>query len=310
MPVFLKDAQTYLLPLNEKRRRPSQAENDVYEAAAPLRLHWNRISMLTAGAKVFIGGTIETVGGQEAFVSRKDSPLLVIFYECSERTLASGVLRAGRHRNEYWNTITPYSLIGGVFSLLWIAQMFINRPAYRTTVLSAVVAIFGPLLPLVPPGLLLTLIYRRLWWVACMYRVFRDAALLPLKYTDADADKGGDAGEGVNEGGEADKSPDAERYECRPLEGSIEEGTPRLLPAETPEKGEVWHIFGAVNADGQAVAPSNAFVPYGLLPGKPEHLARAYKRRALAYEIAAWTVLAAGLALNVLFAELVIYFAW
>jgi hypothetical protein len=175
-------------------------------------------------------------------------------------------------------------------------------------VLSAVVAIFGPLLPLVPPGLLLTLIYRRLWWVACMYRVFRDAALLPLKYTDADADKGGEAasgaGEGVNEGG------DAERYECRPLEGSIEEGTPRLLPAETPEKGEVWHIFGAVNADGQAAAPSNAFVPYGLLPGKPEHLARVYKKRALALEIAAWIVLAAGLALNILFAELVIYFAW
>jgi hypothetical protein len=288
-PVVLKNAQTYMMPLTEKKRGGAEEkiymdENDFdVNAAAPRRLNWNRISTLTAGAKVFIGGVLKMINGQQMFISSKKQPLIIIFYECSERALSAGVMRAGRYQNEYWNPVTPYSIVGGVFSLFWIAQIFFARPAYRATVLSAIVAIFGPLVPFVPPGLILTLVYHHLWWRACLYRVFRDIAQLPLKYGGTE-------------------------YECRTLEYVPPDGKiPRLIPVNKPEKNEIWCGAGVIQ--GNTVREfDNPFIPYGLLPGRPKIISRIYSRKALFFEIAAWFVLAAGIALNVFFAELIIYF--
>jgi hypothetical protein len=295
VPVLLKNAQTYMAPLGGKKRRMTAGEKlyadandfDAF-AEAPRRLNWNRISALTAGAKVFIGGALRQVDGWQVFTALKGQPLLVIFYECSEQALGAGVLRAGRYRNEYWNPVTPYALIGGFFSLVWIALTFFARPVYRTVVLSAITALFGPLVPFLPPGLVFTLFYRHLWQRSCLYRVFRDAVTLPLKYLKPE-------------------------YVCRKFDGQISgEGLPRLIPADAPEKNETWYVSGIIRDDaGQPPvleAPPNPFLPYGLIPGRPKVISRIYNRNALLLEIAAWSVLAAGIALNALFAELIIYF--
>jgi hypothetical protein len=295
-PVLLKNAQTYMVPLGGKKRRTMTGEKLYADADAndfdafaedPHRLNWNRISALTAGAKVFIGGALRQVDGQTVFTALKGHPLLVIFYECSERALGAGVLRAGRYRNEYWNQVTPYALVGGFFSLVWIALTFFARPVYRTVVLSATAALFGPLVPFLPPGLVFTLFYRHLWQHSCLYKVFRDAVTLPLKYL----------------------TPE---YVCRKFEGqpSCEAPPPRLIPAAAPEKNETWYVSGVLKEDAGQVtgAPSNPFMPYGLIPGSPKVISRIYNRNALLFEIASWSVLAAGIALNTLFAELIIYF--
>jgi hypothetical protein len=296
VPVLLKNAQTYMVPLGGKKRRMTGGEKmyadvDINDfdafAEAPRRLNWNRISALTAGAKVFIGGALRQVDGRQGFTALKGQPLLVIFYECSERALGAGVLRAGRYQNEYWNPVTPYALTGGFFSLVWIAQLFFARPAYRTVALSAIVAVFGPLVPFLPPGIVFTLLYRHLWQRSCLYRVFRDAVTLPLKYL-------------------------APEYVCRKFEGppADEEPPPRLIPAIEPDKNDTWYISGRMNdGAGQIVeAPSNPFMPYGLIPGSPKVISRMYNRKALLFEIAAWSIFAVGIALNALFAELIIYF--
>jgi hypothetical protein len=295
-PVLLKNAQTYMAPLGGKKRRVTVGEKmyadaDINDfdpfAEAPRRLNWNRISALTAGAKVFIGGALRQVDGRQVFTALKGQPLLVIFYECSERALGAGIMRAGRYQNEYWNPVTPYALIGGFFSLVWIALMFFARPVYRTVVLSAITSLFGPLVPFLPPGLVFTLLYRHLWQRSCLYRVFRDAVTLPLKYLKPE-------------------------YVCRKFEGQPagEEPPPRLIPATVPEKNETWYVSGIVKEGrGQSAgAPSNPFMPYGLIPGSPKVISRIYNSKALLFEIAAWSVLAAGIALNALFAELIIYF--
>jgi hypothetical protein len=246
---------------------------------------------LTTGAKVFIGGVLKTVNGRQTFISEKGLPLIVIFYECSERTLSAGVVRAGRYQNEYWNAVTPYSLIGGVFSLLWIAQLFFARPAYRAIVLSAITAIFGPIFPMLPPGLMFTIIYKELWLRSCMYRVFRDIALLPLKYgASSNADGGGND------------------YQCLPYK-DLPDGIrlPRLIP-DNPEKNESWYAAGVMPPDGSLREPSNPFMAFGLLPGRPDRISRVYNRKALLFETLAWFVIATGIALNVFFAELIIYF--
>jgi hypothetical protein len=299
--VSLKNAQTYMMPLTEKKRDAHIDEKVRVDAndfdintAAPRRLNWNKVSALTAGAKVFIGGVLKMINGQQTFTSSRKHPLLIIFYECSERTLSAGVVRAGRYQPEYWNAITPYSIIGGFFSLIWIAQLFFARPIYRATVLSAIVAIFGPLFPLLPPGLVFTILYRHLWWRACLYRIFCDTALLPLKYSGAE-------------------------YVCRPYEGGVSADSvsadklgsdakiPRLFPGSKPEKGQIPYIAGMIQ-DGTVCEPANPFIPYGLLPGDPKIISRIYNRKALFLEISAWLVIAAGIALNVFFAELIIYF--
>jgi hypothetical protein len=284
-PVSLKNAQTYMMPLTEKKRDIDADENyfDV-NTVSLRRLSWNKISTLTAGAKVFIGGVLKMIGGQQMFISSRKHPLLIIFYECSERTLSAGVVRSGRYQTEYWNTITPYSITGGLFSLIWIAQLFFARPVYRVTVLSAIVAIFGPLFPLLPPGLIFTNLYRHLWWRACLYRIFRDISLLSLKYSGAE-------------------------YVCRPYEGGVNAGAKIqwLVPDDKPEKGQITYIAGMTRGD-TVCEPDNPFIPYGLLPGDPKIISRIYNRKALFLEISAWFVIAVGIALNVFFAELIIYF--
>jgi hypothetical protein len=286
-PVFLKNAQTYVLPLGVKKHRLASMEKvtgsdfDV-TGPSPSRLNWNRISALTTGAKVFIGGTLKLIDGRQVFTSIKGKPLLIIFYECSESALSAGVARAGRDRSEYWNTVTPYAFTGGVFSLIWIAQLFYARPVYRTTVLSAIAAIFCPLFPLLPPGLIFTLLYRRLWWQSCMYRIFRDIAMLPMKYA-------------------------GPQYGYHKVD-EMPEDMHRLIPADKPEKNESWYAAGIVKDGAVVGTPDTSFVPSGLIPGRPEVISRIYNRKALFYEISAWFVLAAGIALNVFFAELLIYF--
>jgi hypothetical protein len=286
-----------MLPVTEKKRGSGDkiyvdANDFDVNAAAPRRLNWNRISALTTGAKVFIGGVLKTVNGRPTFISEKGLPLIVIFYECSERTLSAGVVRAGRYQNEYWNVVTPYSLIGGVFSLLWIAQLFFARPAYRAIVLSAITAIFGPIFPMLPPGLVFTIIYKELWLRSCMCRVFRDIALLPLKY-------------GASNNAEAGSTD----YQCRQYK-DIPNGVrlPRLIPADKPEKNESWYAAGVILPDGSLREPSNPFMAFGLLPGRPELISRIYNRKALLFETLAWLVIVTGIALNVFFAELLIYF--
>jgi hypothetical protein len=299
IPVLLKNAQTYISPLGGKKRRMTVGEKMYADAdtndfdafaEAPRRLNWNRISALTAGAKVFIGGALRQIDGQTVFTAIKGQPLLVIFYECSEQALWAGILRAGRYQSEYWNPITPYALICGFFSLLWIAQFFFARPVYRTVMLSAITALFGPLVPFLPPGLIFTLLYRHLWQRSCLYRVFRDVVVLPLKYL-------------------------ASEYVCRKFEGQPSgEAPPRIIPAATPEKNETWYVSSMVNDEAEQgmtmKVSSNPFITYGLIPGSPKVISRIYNRNALLFEIAAWGILAVGIALNAFFAELIIYFAY
>jgi hypothetical protein len=144
IPVSLENTQSWLLPMQEEEGTPE----------VPERIRWNHISTLTEGAKVFVGGLLTNQDNRLSFVSSKERPLMVIFYDCPDNTLTDGIIRAARIRNEYWNSITPISLMLGAMSQVYIAVSFLDRPAFRLTVISALIAIFVPVLPWFPPGLL------------------------------------------------------------------------------------------------------------------------------------------------------------
>ena len=296
IPIPLKGAHTYMLPMPEGGGVLGPFDPG---EESPQRIRLDRISTLTEGARVFVGGLLALQEDRWTFVSTRENPLLVIFYDGPDRTLAARVIRAGRHRNEYWNRFTPYGFVLNAFSQIIIAASFLARPAFRLTALAAFVALFAPLLPLLPPGVLLTVLYRRLWWRARIFRAYRDLARQPLKYFPP-----GSLAAGRLPGGEPYGM--ALRAELRP-----DEGFPLIIPDQRPRKGEGWHIFGALPDDAPEgsppALPQDPFAAFGALPGEPETLAKRYTLSAYILEIAGGVFVLTGITLNLLFISMIIY---
>jgi hypothetical protein len=332
VPVFLGDDQTWLLPMQEGEGQPESFDPG---EEAPERVRWDRISSLTEGARVFAGGPLVFRDGRWSFVSTKENPLMVIFYDGPDSLLTTRAIRAGRQRNEYWNPATPYSLIAGALCQILIAIAFLNRPAYRLTVVTALVALFIPLFPLIPPGLLFTVLYRRFSWRACILRAYRDLVRLPLRGLNRKTHGDNSLDETVYE---SVLLPGGERYgcvRCNSLPPAAREGKiPFLLPeySKGRPKGD-WYIFGAIKQpedlqpgddedqygtkpgpvvaappvpDGLPVQPEDPFAVYGIIHGRPELLARRYGLTAYTLEIISWIVLLAGIGLNVFFLRMIL----
>jgi hypothetical protein len=266
--------------MTDERGREDQS------ALIPQRIRWDQVSTMTEGARVFVGGNLVWRNDRLIFVSTKENPLMVIFYDGDDRSLTIRTIRAGRNKNEYWNTITPYALILGVFTQLLIALSFLARPAFRLTAIAACIALFTPLFPMFPPGVLCTVLYQRLWRQARLFRIYRDIARLPLKY-------------------HANTLPSGEHYGALRYSSRPEECFPLLLPA-TGRKKDGWYIFGHLEANAETsgttpTEPLDPFAPFGVLHGNPERLARRYTVTAHVLGIISWLFLLGGIGINLLF---------
>jgi hypothetical protein len=336
VPVATMGAQTYLLPLPKGGIGPDVLYPD---EEAPERIRWDRVSTLTEGARVFVGGLLKPLDNRMTFVSTKENPLLVIFYDGPDRSLTRGVIRAGQYQNEYWNRLTPYGLILGAFSLIIMAFSFLSRPAFRLTAVTAFIALFIPLYPLLPPGMIFTFLYRRLGRQAGIYRFCRELVRLPLFYFSPrhgpparrdmwfPQDPGlAVPGDAPPKGGVNPPSiiqlPDGEPYgyvSCTSLP-STEGAIPLLIPGERPRKGRAWYVFGSLGGEGALQEngspdpeklpgePRDIFAPWGAIPGAPKILAQEYNLKARLLEIASWLILFAGLAVNIFFIGMVVFF--
>jgi hypothetical protein len=281
IPVALTGAQAYMLPLGEGGR-DGGGERDSFDPSEemPQQLRWDRVSTLTDEARVFVGGALTLRDDRWTFAVTPGTPLQVIIYDGSDRSMAIRAIRAGRHRNEYWNGVTPYALVVGALCLITMAVNFLPRPAFRLTAITAFAAAFVPLFPLVPPGLLFTLAYRRLWWRARIYRACRDLARLPL----------GSAGEHYG----------VRRYRELP------EGIPLLVPGMKKPKKEEWYVYGELGDNGVPREPTDSFATFGAIPGDPEKLAQRCTRDAYVLEILSWLLLICAIGLNAFFIALII----
>jgi hypothetical protein len=304
VPVSIAGAQTYLFPMPKGEDAPETFYSD---EEAPERIRWDRVSALTEGARVFVGGLLRPLDNRMTFVSTKENPLLVIFYDGPERSLTNGIIRAGQHQNKYWNRITPYGLTLGAFSLIVMAFSFLSRPAFRLTSIATFIALFIPFYPFLPPGMIFTMLYRRLRRQAGIYHFCRDLVRLPLWY--------------FSPGENRAVLPDGESYgyvSCAALPGD-EKAVPLLIPGEPLRKGRNWYVFGAMDggqtgADGDPGAdpeqlpgqPRDLFAPWGAMPGEPETLAKAYTLRGRLFEVISWLMLLIGLVVNIFFIGMIV----
>jgi hypothetical protein len=323
IPVSLKNAETYLLPM-QKGASPREDTGivEVFDPSdeAPERIRWERVSTLTEGAKVFVGGLLVCKDERWNFVSTKENPLMVIFYDGPDHSLTTQTIRAGRHRGEYWNTITPYSLVIGAICQIVVAVLFLSRPAFRLTVIVSIIALFTPLYPIIPPGLLFTIVYRRLSWRSRILRAYSDLARLPLRYLGLPKSNGKAKqqkslwnkfpfDENIRQ---SCHLPNGELYgfvRCTELPPEAQDGKiPLLLPEFNKTKvGDSWYVFGALRPGEELpVQPTDSFATFGILPSRPKILAGLCTAWAYMLEMAAWIVLLAGIGLNIFFLRMIL----
>lgn len=142
----------------------------------PVQLNWKKMHTIPEGMKLLCSGTLENRHGR---MEIHDG--LVLFYEGDTSTLFRRLIRASRQRNEFWNEITPYSLVGGMFVNSILALFFFQMSFLKT----AVFAVFAAVLPwiiLLPPGILFFFWYRKAWARGRQMRCGRDLADLPLRF--------------------------------------------------------------------------------------------------------------------------------
>ena len=316
IPVSLADAHTYLLPIQKGKSAP-----DIFDPGeeAPERINWSRVTTLTEGARVYVGGALVFRDERWIFVSTKEVPLIVIFFDGPDRSLATRAISAGCHRNEYWNDITPYSLAMGALCQILIALSWLSRPAFRLTVITAIIALFIPLFPMIPPGILFTTIYRRLSWQARKFRAYSALARLPMRYLFPDNDKlsmrsehpAGQTKKSDTVGWLGSRLPGGEIYGmicCNSdTKTAEEEKVPPLIPELVKPRNKIRYIFGALNnGDEIPVEPDDPFATYGFLPDKPDLLSKRYTIASYMLDILAWILLLLGIGINIYFVRLIL----
>ena len=166
VPVDLKGAKTFLLPNN-----PDEGTLE--------KINWNKLSILSGESKVFVGGSLVCKNNRLIFSSTPGNPLVILLYEGSDDTLVIRTIKGSRHKTRTRNTITPYSFILGAFSQAMMAVYLLNYPARRSAMITAFIALFGPFIPFIPPGVIFSLIYQRLWWYARINHAQKDISALP-----------------------------------------------------------------------------------------------------------------------------------
>ncbi len=158
---------------------PSQIVGSELPDETPETVDWREITALVEGTRVFVSGTVGEEGGSARFVAA--DPLVVVF-DGHKDTVIARAIWTGRQRNEYWNDLTPGSLLGGFLSLLLLAVVSLDSS--RLLSLTAVVLALFPVLPLFPPGVAGFYFYRRLWRAGRKARARRDLLSLPEVFND------------------------------------------------------------------------------------------------------------------------------
>lgn len=180
----LAGVHVYLLPGFSQSRNEGVVEinEEALPDEVPQRLPWSQVFNLPEGTPMYLSGPLYLNHGQGVFKSTQDRPLTVVIYDGEADSVLRRSIWGGRQRNEYWNNFTPASMIAGTISLLFLAYNFLQSPSALIPSALALGLSTTPLLPFLPPGLPLFLLYRYFWKKGRLSRAERDILRLPMRY--------------------------------------------------------------------------------------------------------------------------------
>ncbi len=249
---------------------------------------WSRMSSLTEGTSVFVSGRLVSEHGVPVFRGVGRRGPLVIMYDGPPTQLLARAIWFGRHRNEYWNALTPPSLIAGMLILVIVAvRAFSVAAGYAAGILTLGLAAV-PVLPLMPPGVIGYFVYRRLWLKGRAQRAWRDLLRLPLLYSRDGSDRVARLPDGEPYLGVEIGSSAVDRYLSR--------GAVLRTSTGTMDAGR-WMVFGSP-IDGDIGRPSDPMAEFVILPVDPAERSRRSAIFAYLWELVALSALGAAMLVN------------
>jgi hypothetical protein len=231
-----------------------------------VHMSWNDIFSLTEGTRLFLFGDLEVHSGKYCIKSSDEMPLTVIIYNEDPFTLIPRAAWCGRHGNEFWNFMTPWSVLTGTLLLLissvWLIQ---NSNNYIVNFISLFLSLI-PLILFLPPGVFLFNLYKHYWDQGRKYRAERDLMRMPLGFGNKAVDC---EGQNIAYGRQPSGWKGANKNVCYPIPEGL------LLMSDK-------------NRDGQCIS----------YPDHPDNLAQFCQRKAFMYEGLSGLVFMGGLFLN------------
>lgn len=163
------------MPIHLVRTIPPGARRP--DPVPPRVTRWRNLAAIAEGTSILVLGSV-TLRSRVRHVDPTGVPQrLVVIYDGPSEDLIATALWMGRSRSEYWNSVTPLSLAITVIFLAWLAVA-----SFSETRFGALVALVGALLPvtpIVPPAVVATYVYRRLWRRGRRLGAIRDVLRMP-----------------------------------------------------------------------------------------------------------------------------------
>jgi len=287
----LERVEIYLLPTSRVMETEARIEKneDVLPQEMPRKLNWESVYSLTQGTGIFLSGAVYLENGNPVFTQTEEHPLIVVIYDGKRETILRRSIWCGRQLNEYWNSLTPVSLLAGSFSLFVLAYLFFRQFDTRNVSVFILILSMVPVMPIVPPGLLFYSFYKRLWKKGRLLRGERDLLRLPLRYLKSGAPQGCITKKVDTVRKAVLEYPGTSVRSC----GIIDES--KLMSLEC-------NVFLADNHFD--TKKSDPLFENLIIPGDPEELASACRRRARFMEVSAMAFFGLAFIIN----SLIIYF--
>lgn len=142
----------------------------------PEAVYWAELAAMTEGTPFMVYGRFVPEAAGLRLDPTATVPLLLAF-EDRAREIGVRCVWAGRQANEFWNDLTPSSLVVGFLALVLLALRV--SALSRGVALLAITTALVPILPLFPPGVIGLYVFRRLWARGRRYRAIRDVLNVP-----------------------------------------------------------------------------------------------------------------------------------
>jgi hypothetical protein len=252
-----------------------------------VRTSWRRAGTLIEGTKVLVAGAVDPAGTHPMMHATQDDRVLVVFYEGPEKSLVRRSIWNGRQLNEYWNQLTPASLVAGMFALVTVAYMLLRQPMGGALAVFAMAIAAIPVMPLLPPGIGMFLLYRSWWRRGRLLRAHRDIVRLPSRY--------------LRPGELCGTLPGGEEY-CRRSVGAWraneyqERGVP-VVHAPVQIESVSFEVYGRPGV-AELEEPHAPLAELIAIAGEPEQVSRQCQQTARRFEFVSIVALALGIAMN------------